>query len=170
MTDRPQPTTYRPAQIVLHWFVVVAFITQIVIHESILRVTEAIASDTAPKTVDTILAWAHVAIGSSILLAVIMRLYLRFKFGAPGHARGTPAWQAKMAQSIHWTLYGLLLAMVVTGMLTWNGLAPLGDAHFFINVALFILVMGHAAAAVFNQFIRKDGTLRRMLPAQRKAI
>ena len=54
--------------------------------------------------------------------------------------------------------------MGVRGGLTWNGIAPLGDLHFAINILLFVLALAHAGAALFNQFVRKDGTLRRVLP------
>lgn len=162
MTNRTD--FYRPAQIALHWIVVVGIVIQIAIHESIVRVTGALARGDVPVSTDTILAWGHVGVGSMILLAVIARLYLRFKYGAPAHAPGTPPLQARIAHSMHWLLYALLLAMVITGMLTWNGIAPLGGMHFSINVILFISIAVHAAAAVYNQFVRKDGTLRRMLP------
>lgn len=99
-----------------------------------------------------------------ILLAVIARLILRWRLGTPGHAPGTPALQARIASIMHAALYGLLLAMVVTGMLTWNGIASLGSVHFAINIVLFFAALAHAGAAIFNQFIRKDGTLARMRP------
>lgn len=162
MSNRPTPEHYRPAQIILHWVVVIGFITQIVIHESIVRVYEALGNGTTPESLDNVLAWVHVGTGTTILLAVLVRLYLRFRFGAPGHAPGTPPMQAKMANIMHWTLYALLIAMALTGMVTWNGLLDLGDIHFYINVALFFLVLGHAGAGIYNQFVRKDGTLRRM--------
>lgn len=168
MTDRPIPDHYRPAQIVLHWVVVVGVIIQIAIHESIVRVYEALGADTTPVAWDTYLAWVHVGVGTTILVAVLARLYLRFKYGAPGHAPGTPPLQAKMADLMHRALYALLLGMVVTGMLTWNGIAALGQVHFIMNVMLFVLVLGHAGAAIYNQVVRKDGTLRRMVPARNK--
>jgi len=68
---------------------------------------------------------------------------------------------------MHKALYGLLLAMVVTGMLTWNEIAPLGDLHFWLANALFFAALAHAAAAIFNHFVRKDGTLARMRPGLR---
>lgn len=166
MTAQQTPQHYRPAQKILHWVVVLGVITQIAIHESIVRVTEALSTGTTPVASDTTLAWVHVGVGSTILLAVLARLYLRFRYGAPGHAPDTPPLQAKLASIMHWALYALLLGMVLTGMLTWNGIAPLGDVHFIINVMLFFLVLGHAAAAIYNQFVRKDGTLLRMFPAR----
>ncbi|MFK7993074.1 MAG: cytochrome b [Granulosicoccus sp.] len=166
MTTRAVPDRYRPAQIILHWVVVVGVITQIAIHESIVRFTDALATGTTPGSTDTVLAWMHVSVGSTILLAVLARLYLRFRYGAPGHAPGTPPMQARMADFVHRLLYVLLLGMALTGMLTWNGIAPLGDLHFYINVVLFFVVLGHAGAAIYNQLVRKDGTLRRMWPSR----
>ncbi|MFK8080091.1 MAG: cytochrome b [Granulosicoccus sp.] len=162
MSTRPTPDQYRPAQIILHWVVVIGFITQIVIHESIVRVYDALGNGTTPDSMDNILAWVHVGTGTTILLAVFARLYLRYRYGAPGHAPGTPPMQAKIADIMHRTLYVLLIAMALTGMITWNGLVDLGDIHFYINVALFFLVLGHAGAAIYNQVVRKDGTLNRM--------
>ena len=124
MTDRPSPDHYRPAQIVLHWVVVLGVITQIALHEPIVRVIDALQSNRIPDAGDTLFAWGHVTVGTTILLAVLARLYLRFRYGAPGHAPGTSPMQARMASFVHWALYALLLGMVVTGMITWNGVMP----------------------------------------------
>ena len=167
MTDFP--ATYRPAQIWLHWIVVLGVIVQIAFHDPIVAVIDALQAGQVPAAGDMTAAWVHVSVGSTILLAVIARLYLRWRYGAPGHAPGTSAMQARIASAMHVALYGLLLAMVVTGMLTWNGIAPLGQVHFGINIALFFAALAHGLAAIFNQFIRKDGTLARMIPALRKA-
>lgn len=157
-------TAYRPAQIWLHWIVVVGVIFQISFNEAIVAVVTARETGGTPKEADVTWAWVHVSVGSIILLSVIARLYLRWRHGAPGHAPGTSRAQAMIAPAMHWLLYGLLLAMVVTGMLTWNEIVPLGGVHFAINVALFFAALAHAAAAIFNQFVRKDGTLSRMWP------
>jgi len=162
MTNKPTPEHYRPLQIILHWVVVLGVITQIAIHEPIVRVTEAIQTGATPYPTDETFAWIHVIVGSTVLLSVIARLYLRYRYGAPGHAPGTSPKQAKLANYMHWALYALLLGMVTTGMLTWNGIAPLGDVHFIINVTLFFMVLGHAAAAIYNHYVKKDGTLSRM--------
>lgn len=163
MTASTTPTNYRPAQIALHWVVVLGVVIQIAMHDPMVAVNEAQWEGLAPLAADVPFAWMHVGVGSIILLAVIGRLYMRFRYGAPGHAPGTPPMQAKIATLMHWGLYAALLGMVITGMLTWNGIAALGDVHFAINVALFVMVLAHAGAALFNQFVRKDGTMRRML-------
>ena len=158
----PTPATYRPAQIWLHWIVVIGVILQIGFNSAIVAVVDAREAGQAPAAADMTWAWFHVGTGSMILLAVIARLVLRWRHGVPGHAPGTSAMQARIASAMHAALYGLLLALVVTGMLTWNGLAPLGGLHFALGTALFFAALAHAAAAIFNQLIRKDGTLARM--------
>lgn len=159
------PAAYRPAQIWLHWIVVLGVILQISFNSAIVAVIDARDAGQAPAAPDMTWAWVHVGVGSTIFLAVMARLTLRWRYGAPGHAPGTSALQARIASIMHGALYSLLLTMVVTGMLTWNGIAPLGGLHFAINVALFFAALVHAAAAIFNQVVRKDGTLARMVPA-----
>lgn len=162
------PASYRPAQIWLHWIVVIGVIVQIGFHDPIVAVIDALEAGQTPTDADMTSAMVHVTVGSVILLAVIARLVLLWRHGKPGHAPGTSALQGRIADLMHLALYGLLLGMVVTGMLTWNGIAPLGGVHFGINVALFFAALAHGLAAVFNQFVRKDGTLARMIPALRK--
>ncbi|WP_211753554.1 hypothetical protein [Pacificibacter marinus] len=48
------------------------------------------------------------------------RLYLRYHYGAPGHAPGTFPMQDKIATIVHWSLYGTMIGMVITGGMTWN--------------------------------------------------
>lgn len=162
------PATYRRSQIWLHWIVVIGVILQIGFNEAIVAVVDAREAGTAAADGDMTWALFHVSIGFVILLAVIARLALRFRHGLPGHAPGTSATQARIATVIHNALYGLLMAMVITGMLTWNEIAPLGGLHFALSTALFFAAIAHGLAAIFNQFVRKDGTLARMIPALRK--
>ncbi|UWQ96751.1 cytochrome b/b6 domain-containing protein [Rhodobacteraceae bacterium M385] len=157
--------TYRPSQIALHWVVVLGILVQWIANEQIVRVVEAMQTGVTPVSADVTMAWVHVSVGSLIFLAVLARLFLRYRYGVPGHAPGTPKAQALIATWMHRALYAALFGMVITGGLTWNGVAPLGGIHFGLNNVLFGLAALHGAAAVFNQFIRKDGTLRRMIPA-----
>lgn len=162
------PTSYRSAQITLHWVVFAAIWVQWLFNEPMKRTIEAMQTGTTPAGNDMTMAWVHVGFGSTILLAVLARLYLRYRHGAPGHAPGTSPTQAKIATGVHWSLYGTLIAMVITGGMTWNGVADLGYVHWLLNIVLFALITAHAAAAIFNQFVRKDGTLARMIPALTK--
>lgn len=64
---------------------------------------------------------------------------------------------------MHGPLYVLLLAIVITGTLTQNSVADLGSVYWALNLTIVVLVVGHASAAIYSQYGRKDGTLHRML-------
>lgn len=162
------PTSYRPAQVILHWVVFAAIWVQWLFNEPIKRAVAEMQTGATPASSDLTMAWVHVGFGSTILISVLARLYLRYRYGTPGHAPGTSEMQAMIATSVHRALYATLIAMAITGGLTWNGVADLGNVHWFLNILLFALISAHAAAALFNQFVRKDGTLRRMIPARAK--
>lgn len=162
------PTSYRSTQIILHWVVFAVIWVQWFFNEPMKRTIEAMQTGATPADGDMIMALVHVGFGLTILLAVLARLYLRYRYGAPGHPAGTSSMQAKIATAVHWSLYGTLIAIVVTGGMTWNGVADLGYVHWLLNIVLFALITAHAAAAIFNQFVRKDGTLARMIPAFKK--
>ncbi|SFT15960.1 cytochrome b561 [Sulfitobacter marinus] len=166
MTDTP--TSYRRAQIILHWVVFAAIWVQWLFNEPMKRNIEAMQTSATPADGDMTMALVHVGFGSTILLGVLARLYLRYRHGAPGHAPGTSPMQAKIATAVHWSLYGTLIAMVITGGMTWNGVADLGYVHWLLNIVLFGLITAHAAGALFNQFVRRYGTLARMIPALKK--
>ncbi|MFK7764881.1 MAG: cytochrome b [Roseobacter sp.] len=162
------PAAYRPAQIILHWIVFAAIWVQWLFNEPMKRTIEALQTNATPAGDDLTMAWVHVGFGSTIFLAVMARFYLRYRHGAPGHAVGTSEAQAKIATVVHWSLYATLIGMVITGGMTWNGVADLGYVHWLLNIVLFALITAHAAASIFNQFVRKDGTLARMIPALKK--
>lgn len=164
----PTPQAYRSAQIALHWFVMIGVVIQIAIHEPMVRETTAQYAGVALDPADATLAMMHGLIGTLVFLAVLFRLWLRYRYGVPGHAQGTTSAQAVIAGLVHNALYACLLGMGITGMLTRSGVANLGDLHFYINIAMFALILLHAGAALFNQFVRKDGTLARMIPALRR--
>lgn len=167
MTSSPA-TAYRPSQIALHWFVMVGVVVQIAIHDPMVRETTAQYAGTSPDPADAALAMLHGLIGTLVFLAVLVRLWLRFRHGVPGHAQGTTSAQAVIAALVHNALYACLLGMGITGMLTRAGVVNLGGVHFYINVTMFVLILAHAGAAIFNQFVRKDGTLKRMIPALKR--
>lgn len=163
------PETYRPTQIILHWVVFGAIWVQWLFNEHMKRTFDAIQTGTSPASSDLTMAWVHIGFGSTILLAALARLYLRFRYGTLAHAPGTTQMQAKIAEWMHRALYATLILTAVTGGLTWNEVADMSYVHWALNILLFALISVHAAAALFNQFVRKDGTMRRMVPLKKKS-
>jgi len=129
----------------------------------------------------------HKWIGVTILLLVIVRVVWRFTHTPPPLPRSTPRWEVVVSHFTHLALYGLLLAIPLSGWLmssakgfqtVWFGVLPLPDlvgkdkalgallttVHQGLNLALFLLVGMHIAAVIKHKFIDHDRILARMLP------
>ena len=130
----------------------------------------------------------HKSLGLTVLALVLVRIAWRLYAGAPPPVAGTPRWQSRLASLTHGAIYMLILAMPLSGWLydsasglrpfRWFGLAEvpklsppheaLADAmhetHELLFWVLIALVIGHAGAALYHHFVRRDATLARMLP------
>ena len=135
----------------------------------------------------------HKSLGLPVLARVLVRIAWRLYAGAPPPVEGTPRWQARLASLTHGAIYVLILAMPLSGWLydsasglrpfRWFGLAEvpklsppheaLADAmhetHELLFWVLIALVIGHAGAALYHHFVRRDATLARMLPRRWRA-
>jgi cytochrome b561 len=67
------------------------------------------------------------------------------------------------AKASHWLFYILLVAVPATGLLAIYVSDEFGDIHKLAKPAFIALIALHAVAALFHQFVLKDGTLKRML-------
>lgn len=171
MSSRPT-TRYSRTQMALHWGIAGLVLFQIVYGEAMTRFVDAGSEGTAPAPLDVTIASAHFWSGLAILALVVARLVVRFTRGVPPHPAATHslAALAKLAAgAMHWLFYLLLLAVPVTGLLTYYGLADLGDVHALAKPIFVGLVAVHAGAALFHQLVLRDGTLGRMLPVPLKA-
>ena len=131
----------------------------------------------------------HKWAGVSVFVLVWLRLFWRVTHRPPAFAASLSATQQTLAHLGHLALYLLMIAIPVSGWLmssakgvqtVWFGVLPLpdllgrdkalgaqlADLHSALNIGLLVLIGGHAAAALFHHLVRKDDTLRRMLPAR----
>lgn len=129
----------------------------------------------------------HKWIGISILSLVVVRVVWRFTHTPPPLPASTPRWEVVVSHLTHLALYGLLLAIPLSGWLmssakgfqtVWFGVLPLPDlvgkdkalgelltsVHQGLNLTLFLLVGMHIAAVIKHKFIDRDRILERMLP------
>ena len=105
----------------------------------------------------------------------------------PALAAGLPPWQQLAARVVDLCFYALMLALPLTGWLMssaggypvpifgWFNVPDLigTDEHLFtalisihrwLSDALVVLLLLHAGAALDHHFLRRDDTLRKMLP------
>ena len=108
----------------------------------------------------------HVGFGLAILALVVLRLIVRLRRGVP-EAPGTPgSLQVKAADWGHRLIYLLMIAVPLGGISIWFGGMDNGSIHGFFANVLMIVVLGHAAVAIYHHVVLKDGLIRRMMKAE----
>ncbi len=127
----------------------------------------------------------HKWIGITVLLLVGLRIVWRLTHRPPALPDDLPRWQRAASHAVHGLLYGLILAVPMTGWLmssakgfqtVWFGVLPLpdlveknrelgqalGNAHELLNYFLLALVILHVAAALKHHFHEGRPFLQRM--------
>lgn len=155
-------TGYSRLQISLHWLIMAMVAVQVIIGENMTEMVDAIEEGNPVSAGVALWGTVHYWLGLAILAAMLTRLVVRVTRGAPGHA-GSAGWQTLAAAILHWVFYAVLIAVPLSGLAAYYGIADLGDLHGLSKPLLVVLVGIHVLAAVYNQYIRKDGTLTRML-------
>lgn len=160
-----QPQGYSRLQITLHWVVAVLVVLQIVLHEGIADAYD-IAEETGVYAMSAPVI-GHIIGGALILLLACWRLILRHERGAPTPPAGEPEIFRRAGHAAHLALYGLLIALPVTGALAWGGrMEAAADAHELLKNLLVLLVFAHIGAVAVHQLVWKTGLIRRMMRAQ----
>lgn len=130
----------------------------------------------------------HKSLGVTILAVIVIRLVWRAMHPAPPETQIPPT-LALIGRISHWLIYAIFIVMPVSGyvMSTAGGhpvsyfglfsLPPLrtngevGETaetiHLLGQWAVYVLLGLHILASAWHAAIRRDGTLERMLPAQR---
>ncbi len=125
----------------------------------------------------------HKSIGITILGLGLIRFLWRITHKPPAILSSYKAWERKTATAAHHTLYLLMFAMPVSGLIMamsgkygvkWFGIDVIAgtenkvlrdffkEAHEIIGVILLILVVLHIAGAIKHKLIDKDETMKRM--------
>ncbi len=176
-------TRYTRTAIGLHWLVAVAIVAMF----SLGVYMQDLPLSPAKLKLYSWHKWA----GVSIFLLVLARIVWRLSHRPPAPPAGMPAWQRRAAEGVHLLLYGLMLAVPVSGWLmssakgvptVWFGVLPLPDlvgkdkelgdvlatVHKTLNFSMAGLVLVHAGAALKHHLIDRDEVLVRMLPLLKK--
>jgi cytochrome b561 len=127
----------------------------------------------------------HESIGFTLLLLTLLRLGWRATHPAPPLPADLPGHLKLAAHGTHAALYVLLLVQPVVGFLAtnawgfpfkWWGVLPipspigqnealapvLSAIHWWCALLMVALILVHAGAALWHQFVRRDGTLDKM--------
>ena len=154
---------YSTLQIALHWVIAALVAFQLLFGEGMTNVREAAEEGATASGVDFAVSIGHYWFGIAILALVLARLGVRLTQGVPPRTVATPTWMDWAAKLVHWAFYLMLVAMPVLGLLTVYVSDEFGDIHKLGKPVFLALIAVHVLAAIYHQFIKKDGALRRIL-------
>jgi cytochrome b561 len=162
----------------LHWLIAVCIL-------SMLFIGVGMVSTIATRYL-TLVA-LHKPLGIAILLLALIRLALRLHYGAPPLPADLPEPMKLAARLSHYVFYALMFVMpllgwamlsaasypvVIFGGMHLPSIVPLNpglhtvlwDAHHYLALAFFALILVHLGAALFHGFVRRDGVFEAMAP------
>ena len=150
---------YSGLQIVLHWAIAGLIIANYLISDGMGQAFNGMMKGEAGSGLTPVF---HVWAGVSVLVLVLIRALVR-KAAAGWHEEPTTL-ADKAAVWVHRALYVLMFAVPALGAITWfGGVEATADLHVIAMNVMMILVLGHAAMALYHQYIVKDGLLLKMM-------
>ena len=174
------PSSYLPVQKWLHWLIAaIILLVMVPVGLTMTRLGEGPTTNTLYEL--------HKSFGIMVFSLAVIRTAIRLSRGAPPLEPGIPAWQRRAAHASHYAMYVLIFLVPLTGWAATSACCPPVNLfwtvqltlpvpanedlakrifllHYTFVFTLAAIVMVHAGAALHHHFIRRDRTLRRMLP------
>jgi cytochrome b561 len=168
-------TRYHPVLVALHWLLAFLIIAALALGALVM----AKLPNSDPMKVEALRS--HMAGGALIFALMLVRLLVRTRSAHPPAATTGNSLLDKVAWVSHRLFYGLVIAMVASGvtMALQAGLSgvvfggrgvlppdlwvyPIRTVHYLVSRVLMALIALHIAGALYHTLIVKDGLLRRM--------
>ncbi len=171
-----QQNRYAPSLVLLHWLMFLLFVVALAAIEY---------RGFIPKTDPSrpFITMIHMTAGVLVLLLACVRVLVRVTRPAPREVPG-PLWQTAAAKLMYLLMYVVMFALPLAGIyfvqaggrdVMFFGAAlphlfaanpdlrgPVKDFHEFVGNAVYYIVGLHILAALFHQFVLKDGIMSRM--------
>jgi cytochrome b561 len=192
------PSRYTKTAIILHWLIAIFIALMFVLGWYMAELpkeapkqmaydlfdlgvyTWQLAEEASPRTFYFNL---HKSLGLTVLALIVLRVLWRITHTPPAALSSYKAIEKKVATATHHSLYLLMLAVPVTGLIMainskygvkWFGIdviagldnKPVRDffecTHEFVGIVLLVLIGIHLLGALKHKFIDKDDTMSRM--------
>lgn len=162
----PAPKGYSIVQVMLHWTIAALVLFQLTVNTGM---QAAFNDHLEGRPVDEMgAAILHIAIGSTILILAVIRLFVRHVRGAPEAHADNPAVINWIGLATHILLYGFIFIMPVTGLIAWFGGVELSaELHELGRLILIPAIALHVLGAFAEHFVFHNDSLRRMLTLNR---
>ena len=175
---------YHPFLVTLHWLLAIMIMMGLFMGSNVL-------SETPNSDPEKLFALRmHMSMGIIILVLMLVRLVVRFKTAKPAHADIGNTLLNKLGVMAHYLLYALVILMAASGIgislltglpdIVFGGSgAPLPASfdefppravHGIIAKLLMLTIVAHVLAALYHQFVRKDGLFGRMWFGKRYSV
>lgn len=170
---------FTPAQRAIHWLMALCILAMLFIGVGMVA--------TVTPLYLTLVA-IHKPLGIAVLVLALLRLVLRLKYGAPPLPASMPPAMQLAARLSHVVFYALMLALPLIGWAMLSAadypvivagqvlprIVPvdpglhsmLWNAHRFLALLFFALILLHLAAALMHALVRKDGVFEAMAPGR----
>ena len=170
-------TRFSPLQRALHWIMAICIL-------SMLFIGVGMVSTVRPDYLT--LVSIHKPLGVAILILALIRLAVRITRGAPPLPADMPEPMKLAAILSHYAFYALMIALPLLGygmlsaadypVIVFGFHVPsllphsnslhtlLWNAHRFLALCFFALIVVHLAAALFHALVRRDGVFHAMAP------
>ena len=151
--------------------------------------TLGLLHDSWPKGTQSFWINIHALCGLALWVLLMARFWWLTRQAPPPPPPEAGELSRALARPVHLLMYALLFVIPVLGMVTfiWHGrvfdfglfkvdfgvpknraiFGPTEDIHGYLAYALFTMAGLHALAALWHQFVRRDGVLSRMWPEGR---
>jgi len=168
---------YTPVARTLHWLTAAIVLTIIPV---------GVAMTYLQGPVQDLLFHIHRSLGVTLIPLIIYRLFYRVTHKPLPLPEDIEPMQKLAAETVHWALYGLLIAQPIIGWIAtsayraqvlffWTFQLPpiwpenrafseqLFVVHKWIGFVIAFLLCAHIGGALFHYFIRRDRVLQRMI-------
>ncbi len=172
-----QPLDYSIAQKIVHWLMAILITLDLFVAQKFGNVMEQ--ADRLESRGD------HGSLGTIVASLFLLRLYLRYKNGAPALPVSMQGWQIIAAKLGHGLLYFFIGFLILSGLFTaMNATDPvalfgqfeitLGQIdketftfirgfHEFATNAVIALILVHVLAAIYHWLVVKDDVTQKMM-------
>ncbi len=176
------PARYSTLQIAIHWLTAIIILGMIPVGLAMTRI--------GPGPTTNLLYELHKSFGLIIIGIAVIRIGVRLAMGAPPVVTTIPPWQRIAARGTHLALYALIVLVPIIGWIAtstccapvnlfWTipmtlpmdggmeASKPIFLVHRIFAYTLAGILLLHAGAALHHHYVKKDDTLRKMLPGRR---